>query len=38
LNYIADEEGDENKQKLAEIGGLPSYADYTDKIIEILGR
>ena len=38
LNYVADEEGDEKKQKLADIGGLPSYAEYTDKIIETFGK
>jgi hypothetical protein len=38
LSYIADDESDEKKQKLAETGGLPSYAEYTDKVVEKFGN
>ena len=38
MSYIADEQSEEKKQKLAETGGLPSYAEYTDKVVEKFGN
>lgn len=38
MSLIADEEGDEKKQKLAEAGGLPSYDEYLNKVIETYGK
>lgn len=37
MSLIADEEGDEKKQKLAEAGGLPSYDEYLKRVIETYG-
>lgn len=38
LNYIADEEDTDKKEKLAETGGLPSYDEYLNKVIETFGN
>ena len=37
LKYVADEQSDEKKQKLAESGALPSYDEYLNKVIETYG-
>ena len=38
LKYIADEQGDEKKKKLEETGGLPSYDEYLNKVVETFGE
>jgi integrase len=38
LNYLADEQGDEKKKKLEETGGLPSYDEYLNKVVETFGE
>jgi integrase len=38
MSFIADEEGDEKKKKLEETGGLPSYDEYLNKVIETFGE
>ena len=38
MSYIADEEGDEKKKKLQETGGLPSFDEYLNKVIETFGE
>jgi len=38
MSFIADEEGDEKKKKLEETGGLPSYEEYLNKVIEKFGN
>lgn len=37
LNYIADEQDTEKKERLAETGALPSYDEYLNKVIETFG-
>jgi len=37
LSYIADEQSEEKKKTLVESGGLPSYAEYTDKVVKEFG-
>ena len=38
LKLIADEEGDVKKKELEETGGLPSYDEYLNKVIETYGK
>lgn len=38
MSYIADEQSDEKKKKLEETGGLPSYDEYLNKVVQTFGE
>jgi len=38
MSFIADEQTDEKKKQLEETGGLPSYDEYLNKVIETFGE